>query len=92
MGKGGRKGSQQFLNSFRDKEAARACFQKGRSLCWGFRDDTRVCQDSKRSVQREVEVKVMWHFTEWQQGLVLGVWSVTVIKKRVGLRWSVPFQ
>jgi len=92
VGKGGRKGSQQFLNSFKDKEASRACFQEGRSLCWGLRDDTGVCQDSESSVQREVEVKVIWHFIEWQQDLVLGIWSVTVIKNRVGLRWSVPFQ
>ena len=49
VGQGGRKGSQQFQDSVRDKEASGVCFQEG-SFCWGCNDDVGTCQDSKRSV------------------------------------------
>lgn len=79
-GRGGRTGSQRFLDSISDKDAARACFPESRGLYWGCWEVTGICQDSREMCLRDVKVKVIWHFKEWQQELMLGIWSVSGIK------------
>lgn len=77
-------GASSFWTPLRNKEASK----KGRSLS-GLQGWLRVCQDSETCSH---EVKEIWHFRKWQQELVLGIWSVTVMKNWVCLEWSVPFR
>ena len=37
-------------------------------MTWGLSGQQETCSH---------EVKEIWHFREWQQELVLGIWSVT---------------
>lgn len=84
VGNGGRKWSQQFLNSFMKQRSVQE-----RSLS-GLQGWLGVFQDSKRPVHMKSK-KHGTYLREWQQGLALSIWSVTVMNW-VCLECSVPFR
>lgn len=86
-GKGGRKWSQQFLNSIRETKKLperQECVLGLRGWLWGLSGQQETCS-------HEVKVKEIWRFRKWQQERVLGIWSVTVMNW-VCLWWSDPFR